>query len=66
MTPWPRYSGNTNIPGNGAQTVKAIREFETSTKPPLAPAGGGGGGTTIQFNNNSGGGGAGAPAGGGS
>jgi hypothetical protein len=27
-TPWPRYSNNTNIPGNGARMVKAIHDYE--------------------------------------
>lgn len=31
-TPWPRYSQDTNIPGNGAQMVKAINEFESGTR----------------------------------
>jgi hypothetical protein len=38
-TPWPRYSSNTNIPGNGAQMVKAVQQFESGTRP--SPGGGG-------------------------
>ena len=60
-TPWPRYSNNTNIPGNGAQMVRAVNQFESGKRPPLVEQSGGGGG--IQINNNSGGGG--GPAGGG-
>ena len=41
-TPWPRYSSDTNIPGNGAQMVKAVHEFESGKRPPLAEAAGGG------------------------
>ena len=41
-TAWPRYSSDTNIPGNGAQMVKAVHEFESGTRPALAPTGGGG------------------------
>src|SRR5579871_1443801 len=58
-TPWPRYSSNTNIPGNGAQMVKAVREFETGNRPKLTDTSGGG--AAIQINNNTGG--AGAPEG---
>ena len=49
-TPWPRYSSNTNIPGNGAQMVRAVHEFESGTretesaKRSLNPSSGGGGG----------------------
>jgi hypothetical protein len=65
-TPWPRYSKDTNIPGNGAQIVKAVHEFESGKRPPLVESTGGGGGAGVQINNISGGGaGAGAPAGGG-
>jgi hypothetical protein len=64
-TPWPPYSRNTNIPGNGAQMANAVHEYENGTRPKLTDTGGGGG-STIQINNNTGGGGAGAPAGGGS
>ncbi len=52
-TPWPRYSSNTNIPGNGAQMVKAVHDFESGKRPPLESTGGGG--PAIQINNNSGG-----------
>ena len=48
-TPWPRHSDNTHIPGNGAQMVKAIREFETGKRPPLVESGGGNIG--VQINN---------------
>ena len=61
-TPWPRYSNNTNIPGNGAQMVRAINQFESGKRPSLTEQSGGG--PAIQINNISGGGG-GAPAGGG-
>ena len=54
-TPWPRYSKDTNIPGNGAQMVKAIHEFESGKRPPLAEAAGGGA-PGLQINNISGGG----------
>ena len=66
-TPWPRYSSNTNIPGNGAQMVRAVNEFESGTretesaKRSLNPSTGGG--PAIQINNTTGGGGA-PPAGG--
>jgi hypothetical protein len=30
-TPWPRYSNNTNIPGNGARVVKAINRYESGS-----------------------------------
>lgn len=57
-SPWPRYSNNTNIPGNGAQMVKAVRQFECGKRPALAePSGGAAIG--IQINNTSGGGGGG-------
>ena len=32
VTPWPRYSGDTNIPGNGAQAARAIKEYENGTR----------------------------------
>jgi hypothetical protein len=68
-TPWPRYSSNTNIPGNGPRIVGAVHNFESGGSPPFGPplpppvngtstvfgsSGGGGGG-----------GGGGAPGGGG-
>jgi hypothetical protein len=72
-TPWPRYSSNTNIPGNGARMVGAVHNFESGGSPPFGPplpppiqailpgltsgSSGSGGGGA--------GGGAGAPAGGG-
>jgi hypothetical protein len=31
-TPWPHYSNNTNIPGNGARSVRAVNEFESGTR----------------------------------
>jgi hypothetical protein len=30
-TPWPRYSNDTNIPANGARTVKAITHYESGS-----------------------------------
>jgi hypothetical protein len=60
-TPWPRYSNNTNIPGNGASTVRAVKEFESGTretetaKRTLQPTSGGGG-AGIEINNGGGGG----------
>jgi hypothetical protein len=30
-TPWPRYSNDTNIPANGARTVKAINHYESGS-----------------------------------
>jgi len=66
-TPWPRYSSNTNIPGNGPRMVGAVHSFESGGSPPpfgppLPPP--------IQailpgFSGGGGGGGGGAPAGGG-
>ena len=52
-TPWPRYSNNTNIPGNGAQMVKAVNELESGKRPSLDTSGSSAYG--IQINNNSGG-----------
>jgi hypothetical protein len=43
-TPWPPYSNNTSIPGNGARMVTAIQNFESGKVPPPALGGGGGGG----------------------
>jgi hypothetical protein len=65
-TPWPRYSSNTNIPGNGARMVGAVHNFESGGSPPFGPALP----PPIQailpgLTSGSGGGGAGAPAGGG-
>jgi hypothetical protein len=54
-TPWPRYSRDTKIPGNGPQMVKAVHEFESGKRPPLVETGGGAPG--VQINNISGGGG---------
>lgn len=51
-TPWPRYSNNTRIPGNGAQMVKAVGEFESGKRPPLEASNSSG--PAIQINNNSG------------
>ncbi len=52
-TPWPRYSNNTNIPGNGPNMVRAVQQYESGTRPaPASPtsalgvSGGGGGGST--------------------
>ena len=63
-TPWPRYSSDTNIPGNGRRMVGAVHNFESGGSPlfgpPLPPP--------IQATLpglSSGGGGGGAPAGGG-
>ncbi len=53
-TPWPRYSNDTSIPGNGAQMVKAVNDFESGKRPPLEAASGSGG-PAIQINNNTGG-----------
>ena len=36
-TPWPRYSSNTNIPGNGARMVGAVHNFESGGSPPFGP-----------------------------
>jgi len=36
-TPWPRYSSNTNIPGNGARMVGAVHDFESGGSPPFGP-----------------------------
>jgi hypothetical protein len=52
-TPWPPHSGNTKIPGNGSQMVRAVHDFEAGKRPPLVDAGGSAPG--IQINNNSGG-----------
>jgi hypothetical protein len=44
-TPWPRYSNNTNIPGDGQRMVTAVHNFESGGGGALiAPAGGGGAG----------------------
>jgi hypothetical protein len=75
-TPWPRYSSNTNIPGNGARMVGAVHNFERGGSPPFGPdlpppiqggllpgqTGGSGGGG---MSGGTGGAGSGAPAGGG-
>ena len=41
-TTWPRYSSNTNIPGNGARMVGAVHNFESGAyepgSPPFGPA----------------------------
>jgi hypothetical protein len=37
-TPWPRYSSNTNIPGDGPRMVGAVQHFESGAPP--APPGG--------------------------
>ena len=37
-TPWPRYSSNTNIPGNGPRMVGAVHNFESGGSPPFGPA----------------------------
>jgi len=39
-TTWPRYSSNTNIPGNGARMVGAVHNFESGAyEPGSAPFG---------------------------
>ena len=50
-TPWPRYSNDTNIPGNGPNMARAVQQYENGTRPaPAVPtsvlgaSGGGGGG----------------------
>jgi hypothetical protein len=53
-TPWPRYSQNTNIPGNGAQMTKAIHEFESGKRPPLESTSGGSPALQQNFNIGSG------------
>jgi len=76
-TPWPRYSSNTNIPGNGARMVKAVEDYEKGVTPPpsslgsvggagqaASPAGGGGGGGAAGGGGGASGGGGAAPAGG--
>ncbi len=56
-TPWPPRSGNTRIPGNGAQMARAVNEFEAGKRPPLVDAGASGG-SGITINNTTSGGGA--------
>jgi hypothetical protein len=64
-TPWPRYSNNTNIPGNGARMVRAVQHFEQSTGGPLGgSSGGGGGGGGASVGGGGGGGGGGSMGGG--
>jgi hypothetical protein len=36
-TPWPRYSSNTSIPGNGARMAGAVQHFESGGSPPGSP-----------------------------
>ena len=36
-TPWPRYSSNTNIPGNGPRMVGAVHNFQSGGSPPFGP-----------------------------
>jgi hypothetical protein len=36
-TPWPRYSSNTDIPGNGRRMVRAVHNFESGGSPPFGP-----------------------------
>ena len=47
-TPWPRYSNDTNIPGDGQNMARAVQQYENGTRSaPAAPTsvlGGGGGG----------------------
>jgi hypothetical protein len=42
-TPWPPYSYDARIPGNGARSVRAVTQFESGAAPAgaAAPAGGG-------------------------
>jgi hypothetical protein len=35
-TPWPRYSSNTHIPGNGRRMVEAVHNFEGGGSVPVA------------------------------
>jgi hypothetical protein len=64
-TPWPRYSSNTNIPGNGPRMVGAVHNFESGGSPPFGPPlPPPVNGTSTVFGS-SGGGGGGAPGGGG-
>ena len=37
IDPWPRYSGNRNIPANGERMVGAIERYRDVRKLPLAP-----------------------------
>lgn len=72
-TPWPRYSSNTNIPGNGARMVGAVQHFESGAAP--VPPGGSPpfgpalpppvNGTSTVFGSSGGGGAGGGGAGGG-
>jgi hypothetical protein len=59
-TPWPRNSQNTNIPGNGAQMVRATRDFEAGTRESEASKrslqSSSGGGVGVQVNVGGGGG----------
>ena len=62
-TPWPRYSNDTNIPGNGSQMVRAVHEFESGTRESESAkrslqsgSGGGGSAPGVEINNSSGGG----------
>jgi hypothetical protein len=44
-TPWPRYSNDTNIPGNGPNMARAVQQYESGTRPaPAAVTGAVGGG----------------------
>ena len=51
-SPWPQHSGNTAIPGNGPQMVRAINEYENGTRT-LQPASGAGS-PSVQITNVSG------------
>jgi hypothetical protein len=53
-TPWPPNSTNTSIPGNGAQMVKAVNEFESGKRPSLDTSSSSSSSPGIQINNNSG------------
>jgi hypothetical protein len=69
-TPWPRYSKNTNIPGNGARMVRAINQFESGKRPNPGSSESGGGTSSGSEGGGGPGGGmggasGGAPAGGG-
>jgi len=54
-TPWPRYSNNTNIPGNGAQMVKAVHDFENGKRPTLDSTSSNTSSAPVQITNISGG-----------
>jgi hypothetical protein len=53
-TPWPRYSNNTNIPGNGPNTVRAYNNYANGTAA-AGPSGGGAAGGGVSATPASGG-----------